>query len=278
MAPGREKAVGRVLVDVAGGGTAPAVRVRRAADLVPALGALGVRAPRPVVVVVGGAGGLSPGEGRTLARLFEDGVAAAVEEVGAAAVDGGTDAGVMAALGEARARRGSGFPLVGVAAEGTVRSSHPHPASHAAELEPHHSGFLLVPGSDWGDEAPWIAQAATALAAGGPSVTVVVNGGDVALDDARHSLEAGRPVLAVRGTGRAADELAAAARGEAADARAEELARSGLVTTVDADDPEAVFRVLVAMLGPVHGANHSNHLRHSTLPVRSDASNEDAAG
>lgn len=262
MAPGREQATGRVLVDVAGGGTAPAVLVRTSSDLVPALAALGVRAPCPVVVVVGGAGGLSPSEGRALARLFEDGVAAAVEQVGAAAVDGGTAAGIMAALGEARARRGSDFPLVGVAAEGTVRASRLHPASHAAELEPHHSGFLLVPGSDWGDEAAWIAQAATALAGGAPSVTVVVNGGDVALDDARHSLAAGRPVLAVRGTGRAADELASAVRGEPADARAEELARSGRVTTVDADDPAAVCRVLVAMLRAVH----------------SDAADDDATG
>lgn len=252
MAPGREQATGRVLVGVAGGGTAPAVPVRSGSEIVPALAALGVRAPRPVVVVVGGAGGLSPGEGRALARLFEDGVAAAVEEVGAVAVDGGTAAGVMAALGEARARRGSDFPLIGVAAEGTVRASRHHPGPHAADLEPHHSGFLLVPGSDWGDEAAWIAQAATALADGAPSVTVVVNGGDVALDDARHSLAAGRPVLTVRGTGRAADELAAAARGEPADPRAEELARSGLVTTRDVDDPEAVRRVLVAMLRSVH--------------------------
>jgi hypothetical protein len=40
--------------------------------------------------------------------------------------------------------------------------------------------LVLVPGLDWGDEARWLVRLASALADGAPSVTVLVNGGDVA--------------------------------------------------------------------------------------------------
>jgi hypothetical protein len=75
-------------------------------------------------------------------------------------------------------------------------------------LQPHHTHFLLVPGDHWGDESPWIARVATLLAGEAPSVTLLVNGGEISRQDVAHSLAAGRPVLVVAGTGRLADELA----------------------------------------------------------------------
>ena len=91
---------------------------------------------------------------------------------------------------------------------------------------------LLVPGSSWGDEAPWIARVASTIARGRPSVTVLLNGGDIAWTDAEESVADGRPVLAVAGSGRTADELAAAAAGGPADERAAALVRTGLVEAV----------------------------------------------
>jgi hypothetical protein len=60
-------------------------------------------------------------------------------------------------------------------------------------------------------------------------VTVLVNGGDTAWEDVRHSVEAGRPAIAVAGSGRTADRLAQALRGEIADERAIALSASGLL-------------------------------------------------
>jgi hypothetical protein len=54
------------------------------------------------------------------------------------------------------------------------------------------------------------------------------------------SLRAGRPLLAVAGSGRAADQLARAVRGGPAEERAVRLAASGLVEVVDADDLAAL--------------------------------------
>jgi hypothetical protein len=115
-------------------------------------------------------------------------------------------------------------------------------------LDAHHPYFVLVPGAKVGDGAPWIARAATELAGGWPSVTVLVNGGEIAYTDVACSLHAGRPVLAIAGSGRTADQLASAIRGDRADERAVRLAVSGLVDVVDADDLAALDRAVGARL------------------------------
>jgi hypothetical protein len=55
-------------------------------------------------------------------------------------IDGGTDAGVMQLIGRARAASGGRFPLIGVAAEGTVMVPGAGTSSpDATELEPNHT-------------------------------------------------------------------------------------------------------------------------------------------
>ena len=76
------------------------------------------------------------------------------------------------------------------------------------QLEPHYSHFILVPGSEFGDESPWILDTATILSKGQQSVTLLINGGEVSRKDIDLSLENGRPVIALSRTGRLADELA----------------------------------------------------------------------
>jgi hypothetical protein len=120
----------------------------------------------------------------------------------------------------------------------------------AAELEPHHTDFVLVPGREWGAEASWIAWVASCLAGSAPSVTVLGNGGNIAYRDATLSLEAGRRVLVLAGSGRTADEIAAALRGEASDPRAHEIAASDLVSQVAVDDPAGVYDAVNSALEP----------------------------
>jgi SLOG in TRPM, prokaryote len=229
--------------------TARAVQVEEPDELRAALAALGLHPPRTVVVVVGGAGGLKDADLDRLSPLFESGLIPVITRLGAVAVDGGTWSGVMRLLGEARSDAGAGFHLVGVAAVGTVRlpGGQP-PQDDAAPLDPNHSHFVLVPGDDWGAEADWIARVATALAGDRPSATVLVNGGEIAYADVGRSLDAGRPVLAVAGSGRTADELAAALQGDPADERAVALAESELVEAVPAGDPSGLARTLAAAL------------------------------
>jgi SLOG in TRPM, prokaryote len=244
-----------------GGQTATAVRVDQPSDLPAALAALGLHAPRLVVVLVGGAALMRARDLDRLRPLFERGLVPVAERLGAVVIDGGTDAGVMHLIGRARTRAAARFPLVGVPAVGAVRFPGKHPrtrrrwplgkllgARRRWPLDAHHPHFVLVPGAEFGEEAPWIARVATELAGGWPSVTVLVNGGEIAYPDVACSLHAGRPVLALAGSGRTADQLASAARGGPADERAVRLAASGLVEVVDADDVAALDRAVGARL------------------------------
>ena len=79
----------------------------------------------------------------------------------------------------------------------------------ACLLDPNHTHFILVPGKNWGDESSWIAGVATQLAGEQSSIAVLINGGMIAREmDIPNNMKAGRTVLVIEGTGRAADEFA----------------------------------------------------------------------
>jgi hypothetical protein len=202
----------------------------------------------PVIVLVGGASGLAGPVVEAVVRLFREHLVPALERWEALVVDGGTDAGVMQLIGRARAAEDAAFSLVGVAAAGTVAHAGQEDPSVDTELEPNHSVVLLVPGDTWGDEAPWIAAVPTELAPGRPSVTLLVNGGSIAFDDADLSVAAGRPIVVVAGSGRTSDEIAAAVAGRAAAQRAVTVAASGLVRVAELADPASVVRTLADAL------------------------------
>ena len=95
-------------------------------------------------------------------------------------------------------------------------------------LEANHTHFVVVPGENWGDETPWIARTATVLAGAAPSITVLINGGQIAYSDVQRSVEAGRPVFVVAGSGRTADVFVGALAGAPADERAAALVGVGI--------------------------------------------------
>ncbi|MEO6349739.1 MAG: hypothetical protein ABIP53_03730, partial [Candidatus Limnocylindrales bacterium] len=133
--------------------------------------------PRPVVLLIGGAAGFDDGQAELLYPVIRDGIVALAEELNASIVDGGTDSGVMALAGRARAELGAKFPLVGVAPASRVRMPGSKRQSGTTALEPNHSHHFLVPGRVWGDESPALLKTADAIAAGNPVVAVLVDGG-----------------------------------------------------------------------------------------------------
>lgn len=208
-----------------------AVAVDGVGDIPAAVGALDLGAPRPTVVVVGGAAGLDDNAAAGLESLA-DGIVRAAAACGAVIVDGGTDAGVMRLVGRAAAQASVPIPLLGVVVRSLAALWGQPVVGSMAALEPHHTHFVLVPGSNWGEEAPWIASVAGAIAGSCASVSVLVNGGEIAWTDVAASLEASRRVLVVAGSGRTADALAAAAAGRTSDARAAALVGTELVEAV----------------------------------------------
>ncbi len=181
-----------------------------------ALKMMGFTKSQPVIVIVGGAGGVREEDWEPIRKAM-DSIIQAAHETGAAIIDGGTNSGVMAISGQVRAEKGYRFPLIGIAAEGTVKWPGRKPGfkemvalnKYAAPLDSNHTHFILTPGKDWGDESPWISEIATQLSGGKQSVAVLINGGDISRDrDVPNNMKAGRTLLVIEGTGRAADEFA----------------------------------------------------------------------
>jgi hypothetical protein len=208
----------------------------------------GIDLHRPVLVCIGGASGMSKEIATTLGAAFQDLVAPALDRWSATVVDGGTDAGLMRMVGRARTGAGCSFPLVGVAAIGTVELPDTPRPEDGAPLEPNHTYVVLVPGDSWGDETPWLSAVAGEVARDQRSVTLMVNGGAIALNDAEESLAAGRPLIVLAGSGRSADEIAKARAGEETGEQAKVVAASPLTSIVDARNPGAILDGISAAL------------------------------
>ncbi|MGB7875791.1 MAG: hypothetical protein WBL25_15530 [Anaerolineales bacterium] len=181
-------------------------------DLAQALSGLELEGKYPVIVLIGG--GIDKREAEMTRRAIVT-ISEIAENTNAAIVCGGTDMGVMAKIGQIRSKNGYKFPLVGVVPEELVTwPGGPRSTKFLWwgekrwQLEPHYSHFILVPGSQFGDESAWIVDTATTLSKGNQSVTVLINGGEISRNDIDLSLEHGRPVIALSRTGRLADEFA----------------------------------------------------------------------
>jgi len=180
-------------------------------DLAQAISGLGLDDNYPVIVLIGG--DIDQLQAAATQRAITS-ISHIAEEMNAVVVCGGTDMGVMAEIGQERKQKDYKFPLIGITPEdlatwpGGPRSTNfLWWGKQRWHLGPHCSHFILVPGSQFGDESPWIVDAATILSEGNRSVTILINGGEVSRKDIDLSLEHGRPVIAVSRTGRLADEL-----------------------------------------------------------------------
>ena len=181
-------------------------------DLAQAISELGLKGRYPVIVLIGGEidkehAAVTQQAVQTISRIAQD--------LKSVVICGGTNMGIMAEIGHTRRRNHHNYPLIGIAPEelvtwplGPKTTKFLWWGKERWQLEPHYSHFILVPGSKFGDESPWIFDAATLLSQERRSVTILINGGEVSRKDIEMSLEYGRPVIALSHTGRLADELA----------------------------------------------------------------------
>ena len=213
------------------------------------LDALAVDPFRALVVVIGGAGGMSAAELRRAEPLLADVLMPFARQHRIAIVDGGTDAGVPALLGLGAAAHSLGAPLIGVCPGGAVRVPGQSSAK-AAPLEPHHTHFVLTHGNAFGDESEMMYALIELLGGQVPSAAVLVNGGMLAMQEALRNTRQGRVVLVCRGTGRAADEVAEARTGETeTSSLAAEIAAKENVRVIDVvADPHLLALLLQDVL------------------------------
>lgn len=159
------------------------------------------------VFLSGGASRMREDHQRQLLGMFEGLGLVAKAGRRIAVGDGGTRAGIMEAAGDARRASGNAFPLIGVAPAREI------PPRGKTPLDPNHSHVVAVdnpsaPAKDsWGSETETMYWIFAALAEGRPSVTIVANGGGITLTEVEFNVRAGRPLILIEGSGRAADAL-----------------------------------------------------------------------
>lgn len=160
------------------------------------------------VFLSGGASKMSAGDQQQLLAMFGALAALAREGRRFAVGDGGTLAGIMQAAGDARRACDGAFPLIGVA---PAREIAPRGAT---PVDPNHSAIVAVDdpaipsGQDgWGSETAVMYALFARLAEGRRSVAVVANGGGITVNEVAANVEAGRPLILVEGSGRAADAI-----------------------------------------------------------------------
>lgn len=213
---------------------------RKHSDLEEVASELCLDASYPVIVLVGG--GIDEQQAVVTRQAIQI-ISRVAEDMNALIICGGTDMGVMAEIGQVRWQNRYEFPLIGISPEELVTwPGGPYSTkflwwgTKRWQLEEHYSHFILVPGRHFGEESPWIVETAAILSKGRRSVTILINGGDVSRTDIELSLEHGRPVIALSGTGRLADELVS------------QLDRNRLITMVSATSEERIIAEIRAAL------------------------------
>ncbi|MGZ9223810.1 MAG: hypothetical protein ACXW4Q_17025 [Anaerolineales bacterium] len=223
-------------------------------DLAQAIVELGLKGHYPVIVLIGGEIDEKQEE---LTRRAIQAISKTAEDMKAIVLCGGTDMGIMAEIGQIRSQKGYKFSLVGITPEelvtwpgGPRSTKFLWLGKQRWQLASHYSHFILVPGSQFGDESPWIGDAAALLSKGYRSVTILLNGGDVSRKDIDLSLKNGRPVIVVSRTGRLADELAS------------QPERNNLITVLPANAEKSIAEAVQVAL--------STAAKSSVLPLNMD--------
>ena len=175
------------------------------------LHALGIQQPNAVILIAGGASKLDEQLFPHLFQLCTYGIAQVAASLKALIIDGGTQAGVMAIMGQAETEHQQRPTLLGVAPAGRVTypgKSADMLTNEGVSLNPNHSHFVLVEANEWGSETETMYQLAKTLSASCPSVAVLINGGPITKSEILHNVRQKRPIIVIEGSGRLADEIA----------------------------------------------------------------------
>ncbi len=210
--------------------------------------ALDLEPQRTVILIIGGADGIDEKLTPRLIQLFGRGIARAAADANAVIIDGGTQAGVMAMMGQGVADREFKSSLIGVAPIGLV--TYPGSATPAdTNLDPNHSHFVLVEGNEWGAELATIFSLTKTLTRSSPGVVILASGGSNSRGEVLQAVRQRLPLIVVEGSGGLADEIAAAWRAKPAlpdnPILAEIIADGRIILHLLSDPIEDVERLII---------------------------------
>lgn len=229
---------------------APAVRIEPEGDPQEVIDTFGLSVPRPTIFISGGAGGMSDDDIVRTRDIIENCIARFAAEHNITVIDGGTEAGVMQMMGEARKQNQHTFPLIGIAPEARVTYPGHAGLSDDADLEDGHSHFVLVNSDEWGGESGMIVNLTRTVAGGKCAMMgILINGGSIAEHDVYLATGGGGnnaiPMMILEGSGRKADEISTASRtGQTSSKVIRAIIAGDIRLTALNDGPDAMYEKL----------------------------------
>lgn len=214
------------------------------------LAALDLPPYRHVITLHGGAGNMAPELVGAVQDFLARGLVPLAEQEHILVADGGTDVGVMHAMGAARAQQRGTFPLVGVTPRRFVRFPGSPTDGEREALNPAHTHFVLVEGGDFGVESALLVGLLRASRRTG--FALVINGGGIVFDEVQRHAAQGNPIVTVRGSGRVADELA-----DPHSERRQQLPPDARLYVADLHSPQAFMTLAHRLLTGGYDRSHS---------------------
>lgn len=203
--------------------------------------ALELPAPRALLILNGATAELDQKVCRSLDELFKA-VARLVIDEQITVLTGGTNAGVFALFGSALEKAGKlSAPCVGISAGLHVKP---------ADLEPHHSHFVLVETEEWSAATPVMYRMAAALESDCHSLSLFAGGGPNTIGEMQHNLAQQREMIMLAGSLGATDDVIAAHLGEpTTEEDIRRIAREGCLTIFALEDkPDALANLIYSRL------------------------------
>lgn len=242
----------RFVIPFEHGQAAFAVHVSRRFDPAWVAKTLGFHEPRLTIYVTGGAKEMSDEDMRATRRIVENGLARFAEDHNAVVIDGATNVGIPALVGDARRKNHYRFPLLGIAPMDLVQYPG-YDNDDGGPLNEGHSHFVLTTVDEFGDESEMITHLTYQISGGGqkPALGILINGGKVTREEVYTRTTSERfsfPLFVIEGTGRFADLLARAVQtGESDDSQLRAILKKGRVSVISiSDGPEQFYDKLHA--------------------------------
>ncbi|GEM_PF-7076454 len=209
--------------------------------------------PRAVIILNGGTAKLEPDLEQKIATILQDGLAQVAAEEKITLITGGTEAGIFAWLGQGLGKMGRRAPCIGVCVDTQVAWQPPlqnlSQEDKRSPLEPHHSHFVLVAGTRWGNESDTMYQLAKHLSQNCPTLNIFAGGGQICQKEMQKAIAQGRKMILLEGSGRTTDGVLAALRGEKVeDERLQTIAQQGDIVPFDMAKGAAALRTLIRQL------------------------------
>ena len=199
------------------------------------------------IVMHGGAADMTDAYRDKMTTLLRESLVRFAEDNRALVADGATDTGLVRVMGDAYLHARGSFPLIGVAVSDVVTyPGGPAPGPNRWPLNPVHTHFVIVDAGEFGYESHLLAG--LAHIGGNPGVALAINGGDITRSEVELHARMGTPVIALKGTGRYADELANAPEASLLRAPFNMSATRLEIFDTDTQPPEKLYHLIRSVL------------------------------